>query len=155
MDAYKKAADVVVSMLNYGAAAQEMFAYHQDLPANEKLSEEERAFDQNIDFRPYQYTLETDDSVTGITYYGSSLLLKSRTAVRDYFTLAEGQTPDGYRFTAMIGSGAEQELEPKQVQTGGQTAAMWRSGISVRRILTRRLQSLSEKRTSRKQQESD
>ena len=81
----------MVSMLNYGAAAQEMFAYHQDLPANEKLSEEERAFDQNIDFRPYQYTLETDDSVTGITYYGSSLLLKSRTAVRDYFTLAEGR----------------------------------------------------------------
>ena len=135
VDAYKKAADVVVSMLNYGAAAQEMFAYHQDLPANEKLSEEERAFDQNIDFRPYQYTLETDDSVTGITYYGSSLLLKSRTAVRDYFTLADGQTPDGYRFTVMIGSGAEQELEPKQVQTGGQNGCY----VEIRNISAKNL----------------
>ena len=110
----------VKSMLNYGASAQEFFGYHVDRLANEGLSEEDKTIEGDINFEPYRYSLETNASVTGIAYYGSSLLLRSETAVRNYFELEDGHDLSEYQFAVAVGSGEAQPVQPKAIRLGGQ-----------------------------------
>lgn len=82
---YAKAASLVKAMLNYGAYSQLYFGSNTDKLANESI-------DSTLD------ELTADDLVTfagsvqgelpeGMEYYASSLILKSQTSVRHYFTV--------------------------------------------------------------------
>ena len=46
------------------------------------------ALDENLDLSAYEFTLAGSEQ--GVEYYGSSLSLKSETAIKHYFTASEG-----------------------------------------------------------------
>lgn len=73
-----KLATALVDMLNYGAAAQEHFQYKTDDPANEDLSEAQRAL-------ATPSTDAVNKEVKDSTCYGSSLSLKSNIVLNLYF----------------------------------------------------------------------
>lgn len=75
--------DMMVATLNYGAAAQKYFTYNTDNLANagyEKAASAEipEAGSSNL----------VSGSVSGISYYGASLVFETRIAVRFYFTVS-------------------------------------------------------------------
>lgn len=107
--------NLMKSLLNYGASAQKLFAHHTDKLANENLSDEDKAID-SVDFSEYQYVLKQDSTENGIKWYGSSLILESDTAVRDYFSLDSSEKISNYTFES--GGG---KLEPKETTLGGAT----------------------------------
>lgn len=80
---------VVKAMLNYGTAAQELFAYHIDDLANAVLTEDDRQI-ESVDLTSLaSYQSDRAGSMPdGISYYGSSLVLRSGTLIRHYFTKA-------------------------------------------------------------------
>ena len=84
--------NLVRSMLHYGAAAQTYFGYMTESLANAQLdapvytSIPEQA----------ETPMSVNGSVTGISFYGASLLFRSKTAVRFYF---EASAIDGCTFT--------------------------------------------------------
>ncbi len=87
---YTKAAPLVKAMLNYGANAQLYFGHNTDSLANdtEYMSDADKALDENLDLSAYKFTLTGSEESIG--YYGSSLSLKSETAIKHYFTAHDG-----------------------------------------------------------------
>ncbi len=87
---YTKAAPLVKAMLNYGANAQLYFGHNIDDLANDTvyMTDTDKALDETLDLSNYEFTLEGSEE--GIGYYGSSLSLKSETAIKHYFTVEEG-----------------------------------------------------------------
>ena len=85
--------EMVLAMLNYGAAAQTYFAYNTDPLANAgyESAVTPAAVPETAD------GMEISGSVSGIALYGMSLVFKTSTAVRFYFT-TEDHT--AYTFTA-------------------------------------------------------
>lgn len=81
--------NLVKSMLNYGAAAQEHFGYKTNDLANntEYMTSADKTVVQK-DFSNLSYTLTKGSS--DVVYYGTALSLKSEVAIKHYFTLAEG-----------------------------------------------------------------
>lgn len=77
--------EMVSAMLHYGAAAQTYFDYLPKQLANEGL--------EAPDYAPVPGQAETpmsaQGSITGVRYYGASLLFRSETAVRFYFEAEE------------------------------------------------------------------
>lgn len=84
-DVYENAIPLVKSMLNYGAYAQIYFNYQTDDLANtsEYITEDEKLVD-DVDLSIYAYKLEGEQK--DVMYDSSSLLLKSETAIKHYFT---------------------------------------------------------------------
>lgn len=77
------AADMLVATLNYGAAAQKYFGYNDENLANagyEKTATEEipQVDSSNM----------VSGSVSGISFYGASLVFETRIAVRFYFSVS-------------------------------------------------------------------
>lgn len=107
--------NLVKSLLNYGASAQKLFAHHTDKLANENLSAEDKVITP-VDFSAYKYVLNQDSTENGIKWYGSSLILESDTAVRDYFSLDSSEQISNYTFE----SGGV-KLEPKETTLDGAT----------------------------------
>lgn len=87
---------LVAEMLNYGAAAQEYFGYNQEAAVNTDLLPEGTG-SQEIDPAAAE-DMVIVDSVDGISFYGATLLFKSKTAVRFYFTVIGDIS--GYTFAA-------------------------------------------------------
>ena len=94
---------LVKTMLNYGAAAQEYFAYTETPLANEKLSSADKnavnecteigtAADRNV-------TVTGSYSDAGVSSHNATLLLGSQTTIRHYVTLAEGIDIDDITFS--------------------------------------------------------
>ena len=95
---------LIKSMLNYGTAAQQLFDYQTDKPANEIMSENDRAVaDHKNDFKNYEYSLSKSNIDSGIKWYGSSLILESDTCVRDYFQVDSSHINE-YTFEGIIGN---------------------------------------------------
>lgn len=73
--------NMVIQMLNYGAASQLYFDYNEDSLANKNLA--------GVELTPVPNKAETElaieGSVAGITCHGASLLFRSETALRFYF----------------------------------------------------------------------
>lgn len=89
-DVYADEGPLVKSMLNYGAYAQIYFNHNTQNLANtsEYISEDEKVLVDELDLSDYEFALSgTQD---GVAYYGSSLSLKSETAIIHYFTIADG-----------------------------------------------------------------
>ena len=86
--------DMVKQMLNYGAAAQTYFNYKTNNLANAGYE-----LDANADVPTvYPETIVTDN-LEGIELYGTSLVLRNKTAVRFYFTLEEGSSIGDFTFS--------------------------------------------------------
>ena len=88
---------VVNAMSDYGSLAQAYFQYNEENRAAvvgdvDAVTEAELA--------PYEAKL-TEGKATGVTYAGSSLVLRSGTVIRHYFTIDEGSVGD---YTFKIGS---------------------------------------------------
>ena len=86
---YTKSAPLVKAMLNYGAAAQLYFSNNADALANDTvyMSDADKALDESLDLSEYEFTLTGSEE--GVEYYGSSLSLKSETAIKHYFIVSE------------------------------------------------------------------
>ena len=91
-DGYVK--DMVMKMLNYGAAAQTYFDYNTENLANAGY-ELEPAGDIPTDAPAPSVT----DTLGGIELYGMSLVLRNKLAVRFYFTLDEGVDINSFTFS--------------------------------------------------------
>ena len=84
---------MVKEVLNYGAAAQEYFQYNTGNPANTGYVIETTAqIPTDIE------NMSVSDSLSGISFYGATLLFHSKVAIRYYFSAPDGVT--GYTFTA-------------------------------------------------------
>ena len=86
---------LVKEMLHYGAAAQNYFAYQADTPADIGLSDTNQA---EIPTNAEQ-EMTVEGSVSGLRFYGASLLFRHQVAVRYYFTCTE----DVKNYTAAVG----------------------------------------------------
>lgn len=96
---YAKAAPLIRAMLNYGSYAQQYFLYDTLPLANQGLTEEEKSLDGVTPDMLSKYTLKITGEESGLQYYGSSLILRSETSLRHYFTLSDGMEPEDFTFT--------------------------------------------------------
>ena len=78
------ATDMMVATLNYGAAAQTYFGYNTEILANAGYEKAVEAAIPEADS-----SSRATGSVSGIAYYGASLVFESKIAVRFYFTVSE------------------------------------------------------------------
>ena len=106
-------ADTVKAMLNYGAASQVYFNYKTDKLANADLSREDQGL-KDVDFSDYAIEVQKDEQVTGISYYGSSLVLDAAPIIKHYFKLDTGEDINSYVFECSSGNNKEIMGEPKQ-----------------------------------------
>lgn len=74
--------DMMVATLNYGAAAQNYFGYNTENLANAGY---EKA--ATVEIPPVDSSNTVSGSVSGISFYGASLVFETRIAVRFYFTV--------------------------------------------------------------------
>lgn len=81
---------------NYGAYAQAYFNRNTDKPANAGLSDTDVSSIAAGDIQSYVKT--TAGSMPGLSYYGSSLVLRSQTLLRHYFRLEDGHDIGEYTF---------------------------------------------------------
>lgn len=94
-NAYSESAKALVTaMLHYGAAAQTFFEKNPDNLANKDLT----APDFSAITVAASYAPSVTGSAEGLTYFGSSLLLKGKTVIRHYFRLADGKSISNYQF---------------------------------------------------------
>lgn len=84
---YAAEQDIVKAMLNYGGKAQKLFGYSVN-----------KAVDSGIDYTgeefSYGQTFTKPASIEGLSYYGTSLVLRSKTMIRHYFKLTSGSISD-------------------------------------------------------------
>lgn len=117
-----QAKNLLVAMLNYGAALQKQFDYKADQPANAILTVEQQEQADAVaaaDFAPYASAVT--GQVNGIRYRGSSLLVESRTAIRHYFAVDDAAAAEQYTFTVCAGGkqmGAVQPVILSKPQNG-------------------------------------
>lgn len=94
-NAYSESAKALVTaMLHYGAAAQTFFEKNPDNLANKDLTAPDFSAITVAD----SYAPSVTGSAEGLTYFGSSLLLKGKTVIRHYFRLADGKSISDYQF---------------------------------------------------------
>ncbi len=77
------AADMMVTTLNYGAAAQKYFNYNTENLANAGYEKAAAAEIPQVDSSNM-----VSGSVSGISYYGATLVFETRIAVRFYFSVS-------------------------------------------------------------------
>ena len=107
------AVKMVKAMLNYGAYTQQYFNYNTENLANASLQEAEKQLPELGSTDLEAYTPTKTGSVEGLNYYGSSLMLTEKTAIRHYFTLEAGNKIGDYTFRVGQGS-SKKELIPVQ-----------------------------------------
>ena len=83
---------MVKAMLNYGAYAQQHFEYNTGNLANAAMSEADKTLQAITIGDSYKYT--TSGSVSGLSYYGTSLMTTAKTTIRHYFELTGGSIGD-------------------------------------------------------------
>ena len=95
----EKTVALVKAMLNYGAYSQLYFSYNPDNLANAGLAEADKAL-SNITaetLKDFSASFVNDSNYTGATtYYGSSLVLKSGTDIKHYFTPDQSVSVESY-----------------------------------------------------------
>lgn len=101
-DAKTKA--LVKALLNYGASAQNYFNYNTDNLANAGLNEADKTLaDSQSLGNAGEYALSGVRPM-GVEYYGTSLLLKSETTIRHYFTVDNNRTLEAFELKVTDGT---------------------------------------------------
>ena len=101
------------ALATYGYNANELFDYNPDFTQHNLY--DDRGFAAVNASALADYAADFTNSEGGVDYYGSSLVLRTKTAIRHYFTLPEGRTIDDYTF--VLGEG-ENAVELKPVAKG-------------------------------------
>ncbi len=83
---YAAEQDLIKALLNYGAASQLYFGYNTDNLANDILDEADKVIGA-YSFDDFSPVFIGQDS--NVSYYGSSLSLKSETAIKHYFVVKD------------------------------------------------------------------
>ncbi len=94
-ETYASEQNLVKSMLKYGGAAQRHFGYYS---TKSQLRADAGVVYDGPGLQEANYFAKPK-SLSGLSYYGTSIVLKSRTVQRHYFTLDSGAITD-YSFTA-------------------------------------------------------
>lgn len=116
---------MVRAMLNYGGYAQEYFDYHTDEMANRGIGDTSLPDLELDDSVKYSKT----GSVSGVTYKGSSLILRSNTVIRHYFQIT-GEPED----VTFILNG--QKLNPESSTKGTNYYSVDITGIPAKNLGT-------------------
>lgn len=94
---YTNEIGLVKALLNYGAESQKYFDYNSNNLANNILDDKDKVITTGtVDYTKYQKSLL--NNCKNITYYGSSLILKSDFTIRHYFTINAGTNISDYSF---------------------------------------------------------
>ena len=91
-------ANLVKSMLNYGAATQILFNYQTNNIANSILDSADQIISEPENIFDAFKSNVTVPSNTGINWYGGSLVLESDTCIRNYFVLDNSASINNYSF---------------------------------------------------------
>ena len=94
---------MVKALLNYGSYAQQYFGYKTSELANAEMQEVDKVVSMPTLDASVNYIKE--GTVEGLSYYGTSLMLVTKTSIRHYFELSEGNIDDYaffYNDTALI-----------------------------------------------------
>lgn len=99
-----KLVSLVKAMVNYGAYSQTNFNYSTDALANDFLSDDEKkaqgaVTSVQVHDAHTRKIIGENPFETSLAYEGQSLILRSETVVRHYFSLGEGANIDEYAFT--------------------------------------------------------
>ena len=97
---------VVKAMLNYGAASQQYFGFMTYALANRSLTNADKTIQQIPQATLKQYASNSSIrqfSMSGIDYYGSSLVVGDDVKLRHYFKLDSGRDISNYSFTTYVG----------------------------------------------------
>lgn len=105
--------NAVKALLNYGAAAQVQFEHKTDTLANADLNDKDKVIN-DADFTNYMKSKSVDEKVTGISCYGTTLVLNADTTVRHYFQIESGTNIENYTFSYTDVDGNSIKVEPKQ-----------------------------------------
>ncbi len=83
-DATEQFKRVCANLLRYGAATQAYTGYNAEAPADEELSEEQRAYLVDLDTVEFgaPYTILTDVAEPSVTWYGRTLMLDSTVGIK-------------------------------------------------------------------------
>ncbi|MBQ6267320.1 MAG: leucine-rich repeat protein [Clostridia bacterium] len=92
---------LVSSLATYGYYANELFAYNPEFTQHDLF--DDRGFVNVTAASLADYEAQIANEAGGVTYVGSSLMLRSETAIKHYFTLPAGKTLDDYTF--LLGEG--------------------------------------------------
>lgn len=97
---------VVKAMLNYGAASQQYFGFMTYALANRSLTNADKTIQQIPQATLKQYAANSSIrqfSMSGIHYYGSSLVAGDDVKLRHYFKLDSGRDISNYSFATYVG----------------------------------------------------
>lgn len=108
----EEAVNMVKAMLNYGGYAQTYFDYKTENLANKGVTLESMSSVTTATFGD-AYDANVTGGVTGISYYGSSILLESETSIRHYFVLEDGYAIDDYMFAVVNGEVLQAQYSTK------------------------------------------
>lgn len=116
-DQYQSVISLVKSMLNYGAAAQVHFNYNVDKLANSipEMNENDKTVNK-VEFQADDKSYFDEGEVSGIHWYGSSLVLEADTCYKYYFYLDSDNSIDDYSFSCNSVS-----LNPVEKEINGKT----------------------------------
>lgn len=113
----QEAKDLVKAMLNYGGYSQIKYA-PETVPANQVLEETDRTLAEMPEITDTAYDRKISGTApAGISYYGSTLILSSRTSIRHYFKLKDGAEANGFTIT-LSKEGTEAETLTLQEKGG-------------------------------------
>ncbi len=87
---------LVSSLATYGYYANSLFGFNPDF--NQHAAFDAGGFAAITATSLSGYAAQMENTADGVSYYGSSLLLRTETAVRHYFTLPAGKTIDDFTF---------------------------------------------------------
>ena len=93
-------------MLNYGAASQQYFEFMTYALANRSLTNADKTIQQIPQATLKQYAANSSIrqfSMSGIHYYGSSLVVGDDVKLRHYFKLDSGRDISNYSFATYVG----------------------------------------------------
>lgn len=91
--------NLVKALLNYGSYAQQYFKTSLDNLANTGLDFALPEVSTVLSKLGQDYNSTETGKAEGLTYYGTSLMLTTKTGMRHYFTLEEGKDIADYTFT--------------------------------------------------------
>ncbi len=86
----------------YGYYANELFAMNPDFTQHELFDDSGMAYVTASAIQEYE--AQINDTADGVSYYGSSLVLRTRTAIKHYFTLPADKTLDDFTFCLAEGT---------------------------------------------------